>query len=70
MPLRPTDDRAPEGTPDEGMRELEATWEQWVRGNSPTDAKTSSLLRAAFAAGYEAGYEVGRQNASRGPTRD
>jgi hypothetical protein len=52
---RPRDDRAHE---DEVLRELEAAWEQWVRGNPPGDARTSSLLRAAFAAGYQAGHDA------------
>jgi len=60
-PPPPTDDRAYERTPGEAMRELEAAWEQWVRGNPPVDARTSSLLRAAFAAGHQAGHDAARE---------
>ena len=55
-PARPDDHRAHEKAADE-MRELEAAWERWVHGNPPLDARTSSLLRAAFAAGYQAGHD-------------
>jgi hypothetical protein len=57
----PSDEPAHAGDRDEFVRELEAAWEQWVRGNSPADARTSSLLRAAFAAGYQAGHDAARE---------
>jgi len=60
-PIRPIDDPARQEKPDELLLELEAAWEQWVHGNPPSDAQTSSLLRAAFAAGYQAGHDAGQQ---------
>jgi hypothetical protein len=56
MPPDPKDDQAPAGDRDKVLRELEAAWEGWVRGNPPADARTSSMLRAAFAAGFEAAH--------------
>jgi hypothetical protein len=57
-PSRPSDEQPHQGSPDELLRELEAAWEQWIRGNPPSDAQTTSLLRAAFAAGYQAGHDA------------
>ena len=56
MPPSPHDDLGHEKDPRNVMRELEAAWERWLRGNPSDDARIVSLLRAAFAAGYEAGH--------------